>query len=147
LAGIIGMVVLAAGWPLAPEIVHGFGGSPGVTGEAATYLRISLLGAPSMLVVLAGTGVLRGLQDTRTPLTVAVAANVANVALNAFLVLGVHWGHRGLSLGHGLRADRGGRRVPGHGRPGRPAGRGGVCPRSHRPADGRRHRGVPGGAR
>jgi putative MATE family efflux protein len=80
LAGIIGAAVLAIGWPLAPQIVHAFGGSPAVSGQAATYLRISLLGAPSMLVVLAGTGVLRGLQDTRTPLTVAVAANVANVA-------------------------------------------------------------------
>ena len=99
LAGIIGMVVLAAAWPLAPQIVHAFGGSPGVSGEAATYLRISLLGAPSMLVVLAGTGVLRGLQDTRTPLTVAVAANVVNVALNAFLVLGLHWGIAGSAWG------------------------------------------------
>ncbi len=87
------------GWPLAPQIVHAFGGSPAVTREAATYLRISLLGAPSMLMVLAGTGVLRGLQDTRTPLTVAVAANVVNVALNAFLVLGLHWGIAGSAWG------------------------------------------------
>ncbi len=99
LAGIIGAVVLAFGWPLAPQIVHAFGGSPGVSGQAATYLRISLLGAPSMLVVLAGTGVLRGLQDTRTPLAVAVAANVVNVALNAFLVLGLHWGIAGSAWG------------------------------------------------
>jgi MATE family, multidrug efflux pump len=99
LAGIIGAVVLAAGWPLAPQIVHAFGGSPGVSAQAVTYLRISLLGAPSMLVVLAGTGVLRGLQDTRTPLAVAVAASVANVALNAFLVLGLHWGIAGSAWG------------------------------------------------
>ena len=99
LAALIGAVVLAAGWPLAPQIVHAFGGSPGVSGEAATYLRISLLGAPGMLVVLAGTGVLRGLQDTRTPLTVAVVANVLNVALNAFLVLGLHWGIAGSAWG------------------------------------------------
>jgi putative MATE family efflux protein len=99
LAAIIGVAVLAIGWPLAPQIVYAFGGSPGVSGAAATYLRISLLGAPSMLVVLAGTGVMRGLQDTRTPLTVAVAANVLNVALNAFLVLGVHWGIAGSAWG------------------------------------------------
>ena len=99
LAGIIGAVVLTFGWPLAPQIVHAFGGSPGVSGQAATYLCISLLGAPSMLIVLAGTGVLRGLQDTRTPLAVAVAANVVNVGLNAFLVLGLHWGIAGSAWG------------------------------------------------
>jgi putative MATE family efflux protein len=99
LAAAIGAVVLAAGWPLAPVIVHAFGASAGVTAGAVTYLRISLLGAPAMLAVLAGTGVLRGLQDTRTPLAVAVSANVANIALNAVLVLGLHWGIAGSAWG------------------------------------------------
>src|ERR1700691_3974749 len=92
LAAVIGAVVLAAGWPLAPAIVGAFGGSAAVTAQAVIYLRISLLGAPSMLAVLAGTGVLRGLQDTRTPLAVAVVANVVNIVLNATFVLGLHWG-------------------------------------------------------
>ena len=102
LAAIIGGVVLAAGWPLAPRIASGFGGSPGVTREAVTYLRISLIGAPSMLAVLAGTGVLRGLQDTRTPLAVAVIANIVNIILNATFVLGLHWGIAGSAWGTAL---------------------------------------------
>src|SRR3984885_14575134 len=99
LAAVIGAVVLAAGWPLAPAICGAFGGSAAVTAQAAIYLRISLLGAPAMLAVLAGTGVLRGLQDTRTPLTVAVAANLVNVVLNATFVLGLHWGIAGSAWG------------------------------------------------
>jgi putative MATE family efflux protein len=99
LAGAIGAVVLVAGWPLAPEIIHLFGASAGVTAGAVTYLRISLLGAPAMLGVLAGTGVLRGLQDTRTPLAVAVAANLMNIVLNAVLVLGLGWGLAGSAWG------------------------------------------------
>jgi len=90
LAAGIGAIVLAAGWPLAPRIVLAFGGTAAVSQQAVIYLRISLLGTPSMLAVLAGTGVLRGLQDTRTPLLVAVAANSVNVALNATFVLGLH---------------------------------------------------------
>jgi putative MATE family efflux protein len=99
LAAVIGAVVLAAGWPLAPAIAGAFGGSAAVTAQAAIYLRISLLGAPAMLAVLAGTGVLRGLQDTRTPLAVAVAANLVNVVLNATFVLGLHWGIAGSAWG------------------------------------------------
>ncbi len=99
LAAGIGLVVFAGGWPLAPMLVRAFGGTAGVSHEAIIYLRISLLGAPAMLIVLAGTGVLRGLQDTRTPLLVAVAANAVNVALNATFVLGLHWGIAGSAWG------------------------------------------------
>jgi putative MATE family efflux protein len=99
LATLIGVAVLAICWPLAGQIVHAFGGSPQVSSQGIIYLRISLLGAPAMLLVLAGTGVLRGLQDTRTPLTVAVAANVVNVILNAVLVLVLHWGIAGSAWG------------------------------------------------
>jgi putative MATE family efflux protein len=99
LAAGIGVAVLCAGWPLAPLIVHAFGASPAVTAGAVTYLRISLFGAPAMLAVLAGTGVLRGLQDTRTPLAVAVCASAANIVLNAILVLGLGWGLAGSASG------------------------------------------------
>lgn len=99
LAAAIGLAVLAAGWPATPRIVAAFGGSAAVSHEAVIYLRISLIGAPAMLAVLAGTGVLRGLQDTRTPLLVAVAANALNIALNAAFVLGLHWGIAGSAWG------------------------------------------------
>ncbi len=99
LAGGIGIAVIAAGIPLAGLIVSAFGATAAVTGEAVTYLRISLLGAPAMLAVLAGTGILRGLQDTATPLIVSVGANVANVILNATFVLGLHWGIAGSAWG------------------------------------------------
>ena len=99
LAAGIGLVVLAVGWPLASQLVAAFGGTAAVSHQGVTYLRISLLGAPAMLAVLAGTGVLRGLQDMRTPLVVAVAANAVNIALNATFVLGLHWGIAGSAWG------------------------------------------------
>src|SRR6516162_2206970 len=99
LAAGIGAAVLAAGIPLAPLIVHAFGASPAVTAGAITYLRISLLGAPAMLAVLAGTGVLRGLQDTRTPLAVAVCASAVNIVMNGLFVLVLGWGLAGSAWG------------------------------------------------
>jgi putative MATE family efflux protein len=95
----LGTLLLLAGWPLVGWLVDLLGASPTVHPYAATYLRISLLALPAMLTVLAGTGVLRGLQDTRTPLVVAVSANAVNLALNAWLVLGLHWGIAGSATG------------------------------------------------
>jgi putative MATE family efflux protein len=54
---------------------------------------------PAMLAVLATTGVLRGLQDTRTPLVVAVLGAVVNVGLNLLLVNGLHLGVAGSAIG------------------------------------------------
>ena len=56
---------------------------------ATTYLRIAFLGVTPLLVMLATTGILRGLQDTRTPLFVAVGGNALNIALNLLLVYGI----------------------------------------------------------
>ena len=72
LAVAIGAVVTVVGVPLAGPLVGLFGASAEVTDLATTYLRIAFLGAVPLLVMLAATGVLRGLQDTRTPLVVAV---------------------------------------------------------------------------
>ena len=64
-----------------PLIVDVMGASARAAPFAVTYLRISILGAPAVLLALAGAGYLRGMQDTRTTLVIAVAANVVNLAL------------------------------------------------------------------
>ncbi|MFF4657655.1 MATE family efflux transporter [Streptomyces sp. NPDC001381] len=99
LALLLGAVVITAVLPTAPALVELFGASDTAAPYATTYLRISVIGIPAMLVVLAATGVLRGLQDTKTPLYVAVAGFVANAALNAVLVYGVGLGIAGSAWG------------------------------------------------
>ncbi|GGS90927.1 MATE family efflux transporter [Streptomyces daghestanicus] len=99
LALLLGAAVIAVVLPTAPFLVDLFGASDTAAPYAITYLRISSLGIPAMLVVLAATGVLRGLQDTRTPLYVAVAGFVANAALNAGLVYGAGLGIAGSAWG------------------------------------------------
>ncbi len=84
---------------LAEPICALFGASGPAAAQAVTYLRIGALGIPGMLVVLATTGVLRGLQDTRTPLLVSVAGFSGNIVLNLTLVYGLHWGIAGSATG------------------------------------------------
>ena len=83
----------------ADRVTAAFGASPAASGAATTYLRISALGLPGMLVSMAATGVLRGLQDTRTPLVVALVGFTSNIALNVLLVLGLGFGIAGSATG------------------------------------------------
>ncbi|UUN27979.1 MATE family efflux transporter [Streptomyces sp. FIT100] len=99
LALLLGAAVIALALPGAPSLVELFGASDTAAPYATTYLRIASLGIPAMLVVMAATGVLRGLQDTRTPLYVAIAGFAANAALNVGLVYGAGLGIAGSAWG------------------------------------------------
>ncbi|OMI38798.1 MATE family efflux transporter [Streptomyces sparsogenes] len=99
LALLLGGAVIAVTLPAAPGLIDLFGASDTAAPHAVTYLRISSLGIPAMLIVLAATGVLRGLQDTRTPLYVAIGGFAANAALNAALVYGAGLGIAGSAWG------------------------------------------------
>jgi putative MATE family efflux protein len=102
LAVVIGSVTTVAGVALTPFLVGLFSPEPAVADQATIYLRWAFLGVVPLLVMLAGTGILRGLQDTRTPLYVAVAGNLANIALNYTLVYGVGLGIAGSAIGTDL---------------------------------------------
>lgn len=99
LALLIGAAVIVFTLPTATWLVGVFGASDTAAPYASTYLRISSLGIPAMLVVLAATGLLRGLQDTRTPLYVAVGGFAVNAGLNASLVYGAGLGIAGSAWG------------------------------------------------
>lgn len=88
LAVVIGVVATVVGIAASGPVVAAFDPSPVVADHATTYLRIAFLGTVPLLIMLAATGVLRGLQDTRTPLVVAVGGNALNIVLNLLLVYG-----------------------------------------------------------
>jgi putative MATE family efflux protein len=99
LAVLLGVGLLVVLQLLLPIMVDAYQPPPAVREAATTYLQVALCGLPSLLLLLAGTGVLRGLQDTRTPLTVAVVTNLVNIALNFALVYGAGLGIRGAAIG------------------------------------------------
>ena len=99
LALAVGAVLLVAGLTLGGPVVELFGAPAGVATSATTYLLISVWGLPAMLLVLAGTGLMRGLQNTRTPLVIVGVGFAANAVLNAVFIYGLGWGIAGSALG------------------------------------------------
>ena len=92
LAAVLGMALAVVGTVTADAVVSGLGATGTVADQAAIYLRISLLGAPAMLLMLAGVGYLRGRKDTVRPLQVAVGTAVLNLGLELVLILGMDRG-------------------------------------------------------
>lgn len=102
LAVLIGLVTTVVGLGLTRPLIGLFDPGPEVTAQATTYLGWAWLGVTPLLLVLASTGILRGLQDTRTPLYAAVGGNVVNVLLNLALVYGLDLGIAGSAIGTDL---------------------------------------------
>lgn len=99
LALLLGTVLAVAGFLAAEPLVGLLGANGEVRAFAVDYLRWSMPGLVAMLLIFAGTGVLRGLQDTRTPLVVATAGFALNIALNVVLVYGLHLSVAGSAIG------------------------------------------------
>jgi putative MATE family efflux protein len=95
----IGAILALAGYLTTPFLVGLFGASPEVARDAETYLGISMWGLPAMLIVFAATGLLRGMQDTVTPLWIAGLGFGANALLNWLFIYGFGWGIGGSAFG------------------------------------------------
>jgi putative MATE family efflux protein len=90
----LGLAVLAmvAGAVFAVPLLEALGAEGEVLANGLVYLRISLLGLPGMLLALAGTGWVRGIQDTRTPVVVAFGTAAGNLVLECVLIFGFGFG-------------------------------------------------------
>ncbi|MEX2324277.1 MAG: MATE family efflux transporter [Nitriliruptoraceae bacterium] len=94
-AFVIGVVVGAVLYVVAEPLLAMLGAVDELVGPGAEYLKIRAVGIPLLLLGYVGHGAFRGVSDTRTPLGVVVAANIANAALTIWLVFGVGWGLAG----------------------------------------------------
>ncbi len=86
LAAVLGVPVALTLTAAARPLAWLLGGRGDVLGYASTYLRISALGLPFVLVAYVGHGVMRGVNDLRKPLLVVLVANVVNVVLEIVAV-------------------------------------------------------------
>ncbi|HEY9475332.1 MAG TPA: MATE family efflux transporter [Mycobacteriales bacterium] len=86
LALVVGLVVVVAGELLAGPATRLIAGPGAVADAAERWLRVAVLGAPFILLTIAGNGWMRGVQDTRRPLWYVVGANLLSAALCPLLV-------------------------------------------------------------
>ena len=93
LALALGLAVLLAFQLLAGPLTRALAGGPGAVAEAGEeWLRIAALGAPLLLISLAGNGWLRGVQELRRPVRYVLAGSVISLALCPLLVYPAGWG-------------------------------------------------------
>lgn len=96
---IVGVMLALAVFAGAPQLLGLFAARPATLAQGIAYLRAAAWSLIGMMLVLAGTGALRGQLDTRTPFVISVSGAVANVALNAALIYGARWGVVGAGVG------------------------------------------------
>lgn len=95
----LGAVLAVAGSLATPWLVSLFGADAAVSEQAVIYLQLSMWGLPAMLIVFAATGLLRGMQDTVTPLWIAGFGFGLNALLNWLFIYGFGWGIAGSAAG------------------------------------------------
>ena len=74
--------------PNADMLATLLGASGEVRADAVSYMRIRTYGAPAVLLMMVTFGVLRGLQDMRTPLWIALGMNALNIVLDWMMIFG-----------------------------------------------------------
>ena len=87
LALTVGVAMAALAQLGAAPLTRVLAGSDGeVARGAAEWLRIAALGAPGIMLAMAGNGWMRGVQDTRRPVLYVIGANVLSAVLCPLLV-------------------------------------------------------------
>jgi MATE family multidrug resistance protein len=84
----IGLLLILLIGPLSGWLAELLGASGAVRDNAVQYMQIRLFGAPAVLLMMVVFGSLRGLQDMRTPLWIALGVNALNLVLDWLLIFG-----------------------------------------------------------
>lgn len=99
LALTLGALAVILGEAFAGPLLRLLAGGNGPVARAAVgWFRIAVAGVPGMLLVLAGNGWMRGVQDTRRPVLIVVAANALSAAASPVLVYAVGLGLEGSAI-------------------------------------------------
>ena len=90
LAIVFSLALMLLFFPLTGAAARLLGADGTVEALAVRYMRVRLFGTPAILVMLVVFGGLRGRQDMRTPLWIAVGVNLLNILLDYVLIFGFY---------------------------------------------------------
>jgi len=85
---VVSLLLMALLLPAAPLLAAALGADGEMLALATEYIQLRLAGAPAVIVVIVGFGALRGLQDMRSPLWIALGINIANIILDYIFIFG-----------------------------------------------------------
>lgn len=99
IAVLVGSVVVVVGELLAHPMTRLLAGGVGPTQHAAeSWFRIAVVGVPGILLVLAGNGWMRGVQETRAPVRIVLLANGLSAVALPLLVYTAGLGLQGSAI-------------------------------------------------
>ena len=85
---LISLALAALLIPGASLLSQALGAEGEVLELAALYVQLRMLGAPAVIITIVGFGALRGMQDMKTPLWIALGVNIANIILDYLFIFG-----------------------------------------------------------
>ncbi len=95
----IALLLIALQWPISLAVPYIFESSNHVLGLALTYFFVRIWAAPATLGLYAIKGWFIGMQDSKTPMWIAIALNCVNIALSLLFVIVLKWDIFGVALG------------------------------------------------
>ena len=98
LATILGLVIIALGYPLIQFALYLLDSSENIESLATSYATIRIWSAPATLLIYVFTGVFIGLHNMRYVLVLQLVMNIVNVLLDLLFVLVFDMGVEGVAL-------------------------------------------------
>ena len=95
----IALLLIMLQWPVSLLVPVIFEGGDRVIRLALTYFFVRIWAAPATLGMYAIKGWFIGMQDSKTPMWIAIALNCVNIVASLLFVLVLHWDIAGVALG------------------------------------------------
>ena len=93
-----GIVLMILGYVFTPIALRITGTPEDVMSDAISYMRIYFLGIIGNLIYNMGSGLLRALGDSKSPLYFLVVCTITNLVLDLLFVIVFHWGVAGVAI-------------------------------------------------